>query len=109
MQQRVVGYFALKAFFDYFRLEYETHQCLKLKPDKFESEYWGCFNMRYHTALYKRPQMPNWKVRFFKKGQKLKILTNKLIFLYLSDLFHTTFNIVETSFDYAALRNLAEN
>ena len=65
--------------------------------------------MRPHTALYIWPQRPKVTVRFFKNRQNLKILTNKLIFLHLYDLFPMASYTSTTSINRAALRNLAEN
>ena len=90
-------------------MEYDAHQCLKLKPGKYRSNCKGRFNMRPHTALYIRPQSQNCIARFFKNRQNLKILTNKLNFLHLCDLFPMAFYITLSSFNRAALRNLAKN
>ena len=100
---------ALKAIFVYFPLEYEAHQCLKLKPGKYRRNCKCRSNMRPHTALYIRPQRPNCILRFFKNRQNLKISTNKLIFLHLYDLFPMAFYTSMSSFNRAALRNLAKN
>ena len=67
---------------------------------------WGPFGLTQPCPEGRKGQ--NCRAQFFKKVQNLKILTNKVIFLHLYDLFIMAFRITMWCSKYTAFWNIAK-